>query len=67
MLKILRWLFGEPEISRDARHARMEAIRQEMHEHPVNRGESVGRRESRRIGERFHFWRSSWDDRERGK
>ncbi len=67
-MRLLRWLFGRSdEITPEQRHARLAAIRQEMDEHPAHRGESVGRREARRIGDRIHFWRTSWRDRESGE
>jgi hypothetical protein len=66
-MRFLRWLFGgADEVPREVRAARWAAIRQEMDEHPAHRGESVGRMEARRIGDRLHFWRKAWRDRESG-
>lgn len=63
---LLRWLFGAPRDERMARKAWAAELRREMDEHPAHRGEAVGRREARRIGDRVHFWRGSWGRRESG-
>lgn len=66
-MRFLRWLFGSAEeVPRAAMAARREAIRQAMDEHPAHRGECTGRREPRRIGDRLHYWRAAWRDRESG-